>query len=104
VDVVHHLVIPAEWDAVAEPTYEHSSLAVEGFIHFSSTAQVPQTSLRYYSNDDDLLLITVAVARLTSELRWEESGHGEFPHLYGPLNLDAVLRVDAYSPGDVVKY
>ena len=103
-DVVHHLVLAAEWDAVSGPTYSHSSLIDEGFIHFSSTAQVPDTSLRYYSDADDLLLVTVDRERLTSELRWENlSGHGEFPHLYGPLDLAAVVGVQRYSPGDPVK-
>lgn len=64
----------------------------DGFIHFSTAAQVRETAARHFAGVDDLLL--VAVAADTLELRWEPSRGGDlFPHLYGALPLTAVRRV-----------
>ncbi|MFV2039028.1 MAG: DUF952 domain-containing protein [Acidimicrobiales bacterium] len=103
-EIVYHLVGAAEWAVVeAAALYRPASLEVEGFIHFSTAEQVPGTSLRYYSDARDLLLVGVAVERLGRELRWEDLvGTGEFPHLYGPLPLRAVVSVVPYTPGDSV--
>jgi uncharacterized protein (DUF952 family) len=95
---VHHLVRAIDWSDVTGTKYSPPSLSEDGFIHFSTGEQVPQTVERYYSNVDDLLVVTVDVNKLTAELRWEDlTGHGEFPHLYGPLDIDAVTDVRRYS-------
>ncbi len=97
---VHHLVRSIEWNDAVTTAYSPLSLIEEGYIHFSTSEQVPETSQRYYKGVPDLLLVTVDVTRLTAELRWEDlAGHGEFPHLYGPLNLDAVTDVRPYRVG-----
>ena len=99
-DPLHHLVSATEWAEVGDE-YRPASLTEEGFIHFSTAAQIPATSLRYYADVTDLLVVTVDPARLDAEVRWEDlHGTGVFPHLYGPLPVAAVTRVDAYTPGD----
>jgi len=63
----------------------------DGFIHFSTPAQLRETAARHFSGQADLLLIAVDPAVLGSELRYEPSRGGDlFPHLYGPLPLAAV--------------
>ncbi len=95
---VHHLVRAIDWSDGTGTKYSPPSLSEEGFIHFSTSEQVPQTVERYYRNVDDLLVVTVDVDKLAAELRWEDlAGHGEFPHLYGALNMDAVTDVRRYS-------
>lgn len=67
----------------------------DGFIHFSTRAQVEETAARYFAGVSGLLLVAVDAERLGEALRWEPSRGGDlFPHLYGPLALDLVARVD----------
>jgi uncharacterized protein (DUF952 family) len=66
--------------------------ARDGFIHFSTAAQVRETAPRHFAGAADLMLIAVEAAALGGALRWEVSRGGDlFPHLYGPLPLAAVL-------------
>ncbi|MBB4003894.1 DUF952 domain-containing protein [Aurantimonas endophytica] len=66
--------------------------AADGFIHFSTGAQVRETAARHFAGQRDLVLVAVDPQRLGDALRWEPSRGGAlFPHLYGPLMLDAVL-------------
>jgi len=66
----------------------------DGFIHFSTAAQAPETARRHFAGQAELLLVAVDADRLGAALRFEPSRGGDlFPHLYGPLGLDAVLWV-----------
>ncbi len=66
----------------------------DGFIHLSSAEQVRETAARHFAGKTDLLLVTVDAEALQPGLRWEPSRGGAlFPHLYGPLALDAVRAV-----------
>jgi len=66
--------------------------ARDGFIHFSTAAQVRETAARHFAGAADLMLIAVEAAALGGALRWEVSRGGDlFPHLYGPLPLAGVL-------------
>ena len=67
----------------------------DGFIHFSTAAQVEETAAKYFSGQDDLLLISVDGGRLGGALKWEPSRGGAlFPHFYGELALSAVTKVE----------
>jgi uncharacterized protein (DUF952 family) len=67
----------------------------DGFIHFSTAAQVRETAARYFAGQDDLLLIGVEAATLDSALKWEPSrGGAPFPHIYGALALAAVHKIE----------
>lgn len=100
--LAYHLVAANDWSSASD-TFAPESLASEGFIHLSDAGQVPATAMRYYLDVTDLCLVTISVDRLTAEVKWEDlAGHGKFPHLYGPLNLDAVESVSPYLAGDAV--
>ena len=63
----------------------------DGFIHLSTAAQVAETARRHFAGAADLLLVAVRPEALGAALRYEPSRGGDlFPHLYGPLALDAV--------------
>jgi uncharacterized protein (DUF952 family) len=63
----------------------------DGFIHLSTAGQVAETARRHFAGAGDLLLVAVRADRLGPGLRFEPSRGGDlFPHLYGPLALDAV--------------
>ncbi len=72
----------------------------DGFIHFSSAAQVAETAAKHFAGEADLLLVRVDAARLGDRLKWEPSRGGAlFPHLYGDLDLKAVTQVDSLPVG-----
>jgi uncharacterized protein (DUF952 family) len=67
----------------------------DGFIHFSTAAQVAETAAKHFAGQVDLLLVRVDAAKLSDGLRWEPSRGGAlFPHLYGDLDPRSVTRVD----------
>ena len=64
----------------------------DGYIHFSSAAQAPETAAKWFAGRRDLMLAAVDADALGPALRWEPSRGGAlFPHLYGPLPLAAVV-------------
>ncbi|GAB4026198.1 DUF952 domain-containing protein [Spirosoma koreense] len=95
-NLIYHIVQAADWASQEnQPDYEAASLQSEGFIHLSTQAQVPGTLNRYYQNVSNLLLLHVDADKLKHELRYEAATNNDrFPHLYGPLNKDAVVRIE----------
>ena len=66
----------------------------DGYIHFSTAAQAPETAARHFAGQGDLVLVAIDAGALGDGLRWEPSRGGDlFPHLYGALRLDAVRWV-----------
>jgi uncharacterized protein (DUF952 family) len=72
----------------------------DGFIHFSSADQLAETLRKHFAGARDLVLLYVREASISAHeaLRWEPSRGGAlFPHLYAPLPVAAVLRVEALA-------
>ena len=94
--VIYHLTTPEAWaSAQAAGEYEAPSLAEEGFIHCSADeAQTLRVAERLYSGVTGLQVLDLDVVRLKAEVKREPSRSGEiYPHIYGKINLDAVVRV-----------
>jgi uncharacterized protein (DUF952 family) len=93
--IIFHIVPRSEWrSAVEEGEYRPGSLVDEGFIHLSGAEQVLQVAERVYNGQQDLILLCVDEDLLSADLRYElAEGREKYPHLYGPLNLDAVVAV-----------
>jgi uncharacterized protein (DUF952 family) len=92
--LIYKILTAAEWrEAERAGVFVGSTVdRQDGFIHFSTAAQVRETAARHFAGQNDLLLVAVCTHALT--LRWEPSRGGAlFPHLYGPLPLDAVRQV-----------
>jgi uncharacterized protein (DUF952 family) len=97
---IYHLVLRRVWEKNADRPYRADSLASEGFIHCSFDEQLAWVANRFYADAEDLLLLHIDVERLTSPLREEPCETGEiFPHIHGPLNRDAVVKVEALERG-----
>jgi uncharacterized protein (DUF952 family) len=95
---VYKVCRAAEWrEATASGLYRGSDVdARDGFIHFSTGAQLAETLRRHFAGQRDLVLVEVAAADLESHLRWEPSRGGDlFPHLYGDLQVSLARRVTA---------
>ena len=72
----------------------------DGYIHLSAAAQVTETAAKHFAGQDDLVLVAVEAARLGGALKWEPSRGGAlFPHLYGPLPMEAVQSAEALPLG-----
>lgn len=71
-------------------------MQAEGFIHCSTADQVQGVLERYYAGRKELLKLTIDPARLSSPLKFElaPSVNEEFPHVYGPINPEAVISVE----------
>jgi uncharacterized protein (DUF952 family) len=95
-----HITEQSEWEAARDAgRYAPTTLATEGFIHLSTPEQVLFPANSFYRGRSGLVLLVLDPERLTAEVRHEDTtGHGEFPHLYGPLNLDAVTAVLPFEP------
>ncbi len=93
---IYHILSQADWAAAqTEGVYHPTSLETEGFIHCSAGCQVLRTANHYYAGRDDLLVLCIVVDRVQADIHYEDTaGLGmDFPHIYGPLNLDAVDQV-----------
>jgi uncharacterized protein (DUF952 family) len=96
--MIYHVVTESNWEqALKSGFYEAPSLQTEGFIHTSKEEQLSGVLERYYKDQVGLLLLHIDERRLTAPLRYElaPSVNEEFPHIYGPLNLDAVTQTTA---------
>ena len=105
--VIYHIAEAADWErARRDGQYTISTrgrtLAEEGFIHASTAEQVPLVADAYYRDAPDLVLLVIDTERVRPELRYEQvPGQPDpYPHIYGPLNLDAVIETRPFAaPG-----
>ena len=102
--MIYHITTRTAWNQARESgDYRTESLEIEGFIHCSTDKQVIPVTEKYYKSHEDLILLVIEPDRLTSNLKWEPPAEGApppgvpegdlFPHIYGPINLEAVIRV-----------
>jgi glutathione S-transferase len=103
--MIFHITDTATWAASQERGSHTGStrgidLAEEGYIHCSTAAQWPGVVERSYADASNLLLLHIEEAQLTSPLVYEQlPGMPEaFPHVYGPINLDAVITTQRLAP------
>lgn len=99
--MIYHIASAADWErATSAGEYRISTrgrtLEEEGFIHCSRAGQVAAVADRFYRGVADLVLLTIDERLVKPEVRYESvPGAGEsFPHVYGPLNVDAVVSVE----------
>lgn len=94
--IIYHVTTAAAWkEAQKIGFYEASSLKEEGYIHCSLEKQVPGVLDRYFSGKDDLVKLVIDTDKLTSAYiyDWSTTNEDTFPHVYGPINLEAVNEV-----------
>jgi uncharacterized protein (DUF952 family) len=114
--IVYHVTRRAAWDtAQVQGEYRTSSLDTDGFIHCSNAAQILRVANAYFRGARDLVLLHIDPAKLgaNAPLRWEPPSHPastpevdhmataseeRFPHIYGPLPLEAIIAVTDLTP------
>ena len=99
-NLVFKIVSSTEWRA-AEAAGVFAGAAVDradGYIHFSTAAQAPETARLHFAGQADLVLLRIDAGTLGEALKWEPSRGGQlFPHLYGPLDCALVEAVTPIS-------
>jgi uncharacterized protein (DUF952 family) len=92
--LIYKILRRPEWDAFrsAGQTAGAPIDLADGYIHFSTAAQVAETAAKWFATESDLVLVAFESDRLGAALKWEPSRGGQlFPHLYRPLRLDEVV-------------
>jgi uncharacterized protein (DUF952 family) len=85
-----------QWEqAVAEGEYRSDDLATVGFIHCSTSEQLPYVYGKFYEGRTGLVVLRIDLGKLKPPLVWENPHETWklFPHVYGPINPDAVVEV-----------
>lgn len=102
--MIYHLTTRKFWKrALATGDYRTDSLEDDGFIHCSTLLQTLPVAEKFFPKKNKLVILLIENTLLTSHLKWEPPSDGTpppgapagelFPHIYGPLNLDAVVKV-----------
>ncbi len=91
--LIYKIVPRAEWDSVTDAYHGSAHDKADGFLHFSTRPQLPETLKRHYAGQSGLLLVAVEADSLGAALKWEHapSRAADFPHLYAPLPVAAVV-------------
>jgi glutathione S-transferase len=105
--LIYHIARRADWErARADGEYTRSTvdktLAEEGFIHASQAPQVAGTANKFYRDvPGGLVLLVIDPGLLRAEVRYEDVPGAElpFPHVYGPLNVEAVVEARPFAAG-----
>jgi uncharacterized protein (DUF952 family) len=91
---IYKILRRPEWDAFRSAGLTHGAPVdlSDGYIHFSTAAQLAETAAKHFSSESNLVLLALDSDRLGAELRWEPSRGGQlFPHLYRALRLDELI-------------
>jgi len=106
VSKILHITQRTDWEAAASSGYyAPASLEAEGFIHCSTFEQTAETANRFFPNQQGLVLLCIDTAKTDAKVKYEgpagvqdPRAESLFPHIYGPLNLSAVVRVAEFAP------
>ena len=93
--IIYHVTTAEDWNLAREKgAYESPSLKTEGFIHCSEENQVQGVLERFFADKKDLVKLVIDTDKLTSRYvqEWSSSMLDTFPHIYGPINIDAVIE------------
>lgn len=100
VSIILHITKREQWEkAKLEGVYRGDTLDSQGFIHCSTSQQIVKVANALYYAQRELVLLCIVTNRVQSEIKYESAGNEElYPHIYGPLNVDAVVKVVDFEP------
>ena len=94
--MIYHMLPEAIWhQQPADELYEGDTLYSEGFIHCTGERKllVRVANNFYRDSAEPFVILSIDEDLVAEEVRWDTVGFLQFPHIYGPLNLDAVVEV-----------
>ena len=111
--MIYHIASNDDWESAAvTDNFIAPSLAGAGFIHCSTLDQVLSVANSLFVGQTDLLLLCIDESKLTAKLKWEAPAHSlqgpapetrrgeQFPHVYGSVNVAAVVAAVGFNEGD----
>ena len=101
--IILHITRRIEWEkATAKGRYEPASLQKQGFIHCSMPEQIIRVANSHFRGKRGLMLLCIDTEKVTADIRYEspDGGPEQFPHIYGVLNIDAVVNVVDFKPAE----
>lgn len=99
--VIYHFTTLQEWEKAQDKgLYEPPSFQREGFIHCATEDQLEGVLKKHFKEHENLVKLVIDPSRLASRLQYDKDGEQqqEFPHIYGPLNLEAVTQIVFLDP------
>jgi uncharacterized protein (DUF952 family) len=99
--VIYHLTTVQEWEEAQDKGfYDPPSLQREGFIHCSTEEQLDMVMKKNFQQHENLVKLIIDPSRLLQKLQYDQDSETqqEFPHIYGPLNLEAVTQIVFLDP------
>jgi uncharacterized protein (DUF952 family) len=102
VSVILHIAKREYWEkAKLEGVYRGDILDSYGFIHCSTSKQIVKVANDLFRAQKGLVLLYIVTSKVRSKIKYEFAGSEELcPHIYGPLNIDAVIKVVDFEPGN----
>ena len=99
--IIFHIALRETWASRAGGSYSPEMFVVDGFVHCSTEDQVVKVADIRFRGQKGLVLLCIDTDKVTAEIRYEnlEGGQELFPHIYGEINTDAVVRVAEFEPG-----
>jgi len=102
-EMIYHIATRTAWTAGQKSgEYRADSLEQVGFIHCSKIGQILRVANNAYAGQSELVILVIDPSKLVAEIRWEpgtDKPDELFPHIYGPLNHEAVVGVVNFEPG-----
>jgi uncharacterized protein (DUF952 family) len=98
---IYHITTKSGWQqARLIQAYMADSLNTQGFIHCSTKEQILGTANAYFRGKKDLVILCIETDRVQAPIKYEhpEGDPRLFPHIYGPLNIKAVLYTVDFPP------
>ena len=104
--IILHITKREQWEkAKLEGVYRSDTLDSQGFIHCSTSQQIVKVANALYPAQRELVLLCIITNRVQSEIKYESAGSEErYPHIYGSLNVDAVVKVVDFEPTENGKF
>ena len=102
-NIIYKICTRDEWESAEQLGRFTGSAAdvADGFIHFSTAAQLRETAAKHFAGQTDLVVIAIDANRLGESIKWEPSRGGElFPHLYAALPTNSAIRVSPLPIGE----
>jgi len=101
--IILHTLKKSDWEKYRNNrTYGRFSLDQCGFIHCSAVKEVVDVANSHFSGMEAVVLLCIDPSKVTAQIKWEDLDNcgTKFPHIYGELNLDAVVEVIDFPTGD----
>lgn len=103
--VIFHIAKSQQWEEAQQiQFYRGDTLDSEGFIHCSTLPQVVRSANKFFVGQTGLLLLWIESEKVQAEVKYEPAAGDFYPHIYGPLNVDAVLKVMEFEAGTDGKF